>query len=557
MDAFTEPGVNEVTIMAGTQLGKTEVLNNVTGFFIGYDPSPIMVVQPTLPMAMYWSKKRLSPMLRDTPELSGLISDLRSKAKDSSNTILEKDFIGGDINIAGANSPASLASRPRRVVLFDEVNKYPASAGAEGDPISLGEERVSNFWNSITLKTSTPGVKGLCRIEHSFEQSDKRYYFVPCPNCHEMITLKFGGPKADFGIKWDDGRPESVYYVCQECAGICYESDKPRMLTLGNWQATADFTGHAGFRINKLYSPWVTWLEIVADFLEKKKLPETLKVFVNSTLAETWEEKGDQVEEEPLLARREHYGPEVPAGVLVITAGMDVQDDRLEITFTGFGLEKEKWFLDHIVLPVDIARVELWGEIDQQLDRTFITEDGVTLRVVSTMIDSGGHRTQSVYDYVKSREIRRIFAGKGISKAGHPIVKRPKEKNKKGVTLHMLGVDQAKELLYGHLRIVEPGPGYCHFPFSGVITGEDLGRDYFLGLTAEKCMTRFSKGFPIHEWTKVRKRNEPLDCYVYSLAAFYNLNANMEGLAGQRQDMVKGIDNQTTTNRRVRSKGIS
>jgi len=535
MDAFTERDVNEVTIMAGTQLGKTEVLNNVVGYFIGHDPSPIMVVQPTLPMAMYWSKKRLSPMLRDTPELSCLISEFRSKAKDSSNTILEKDFIGGDINVAGANSPSSLASRPRRIVLFDEVNKYPASAGAEGDPISLGEERVSNYWNSVVAKTSTPGIKGVCRIEHSFEQSDKRFYFVPCPNCHEMITLKFGGKDAGFGLMWDEGLPESAYYVCQECAGICYESDKPRMLTLGNWVATAKFTGHAGFHINKLYSPWVPWPQIIADFLEKKKLPETLKVFINSTLAETWEEAGDQVEEEPLLARREHYGPEIPAGVLVVTAGVDVQDDRIEITFQGFGLEKEKWMLDHIVLPIDIARVELWGEIDQQLDRTFQTEDGVTLRVASAMIDSGGHRTQAVYDYVKPREIRRIFAIKGISKAGHPIVKRPKAKNKAGITLHMVGADQGKELIYSHLRIAEPGPGYCHFPFNGVASDEPVDREYFLGLTAEKCVTRFGKGFPIREWIKVRKRNEPLDCLVYAVAAFYNLNANMEAIAGKRE----------------------
>jgi len=537
MDAFVEPGVEEVVIMAGTQLGKTEVLNNVTGYFIGCDPCAIMVVQPTLTLANYWSKKRLAPMLRDTPVLAGLVSD-NKKAKDSSNTILEKDFPGGDINISGANSPSSLASRPRRMVLFDEINKYEASAGAEGDPISLGEERTTNYWNRIVGKTSTPGIKGICLIENALEQTDRRIYEVPCPNCYEMIDLKWGGPEADFGIKWDKGRPDSAYYVCQICAGICYEADKARMLTLGKWRPTQPFTGKAGFWINKLYSPWWSWPKIVADFLARKNLPEKLQVFTNSTLAETWELPGDQVEEEPLLARREHYGPKVPPGVLVVTAGVDIQDDRVEITFVGHGLESEKWLLDHVVLSVDIARVELWVEIDQQLQTIFKTEDGVALRVVSTMIDSGGHRTQAVYDYVKTREIQRIFASKGISRIGHPISKRSSAKNKKGITLYIHGADQAKELLYGHLRIVEPGPGYCHFPFEGVLFGTPIDRDYFRGLTAEKCTTRHRKGFPVREWIKVRKRNEPLDCYVLAIAALYNLNANMEAIAGKREKEV-------------------
>ena len=209
MDAFSDPDVEEVVIMACTQIGKTECLNNVVGFFIEHDASTIMVVQPTIAVAQYWSKKRLSPMLRDTPVLNGLVAE-NMKAKDSSNTILEKDFPDGDINIAGANSPSSLASRPRRVLLFDETNKYPSSAAAEGDPISLGRERTSNFWNKKIGETSTPGIKDLCRIEHAFEQTDKRYYHVFCPQCKDLITLKWGGPDADFGLKWDKSQPETA-----------------------------------------------------------------------------------------------------------------------------------------------------------------------------------------------------------------------------------------------------------------------------------------------------------------------------------------------------------
>jgi len=553
MDAFSDDDVEEVVIMACTQIGKTECLNNVVGFFIEHDPSPIMVVQPTIAVGQYWSKKRLSPMLRDTPVLNGLVSE-NMKAKDSSNTILEKDFPGGDINIAGANSPSSLSSRPRRVVLFDETNKYPSSAASEGDPISLGRERTSNFWNKKIGETSTPGIKDICRIEHAFEQTDKRYYHVFCPQCKDLITLKWGGPKADFGLKWDKSQPGTVYYVCQECGGVIDESDKAAMLAQGEWIATEPFKGKAGFHINKLYSPWVPWPVIVADFLEKKKLPETLKVFINSTLAETWEEQGEKLEEGPLLARREHYGPNVPEGVLLITAGIDVQDDRLEVEVTGWGLDMESWLLDYIIIPGDFDTKQTKADLDQQLARTFETEDGVTLHIVSACIDSGGHRTQAVYDYVKPRERRRIFAIKGISSIGHPVIKRPKARNKKGVTLHMVGADQTKELVYGHLRVVDPGPGYCHFPFEGLQTKHPIDTEYFQGLTAEKCVTEYNKGFPKRVWKKVRKRNEPLDCRVYSYAAFYNLNANMQALVGQRDKQVAELQQLTQEQQKPKTK---
>ena len=293
---------------------------------------------------------------------------------------------------------------------------------------------------------------------------------------------------------------------------------------------------------------------IVADFLEKKKLPETLKVFINSTLAETWEEQGEKLEEGPLLARREHYGPNVPEGVLLITAGIDVQDDRLEVEVTGWGLDMESWLLDYIIIPGDFDTKQTKADLDQQLARTFETEDGVTLHIVSACIDSGGHRTQAVYDYVKPRERRRIFAIKGISSIGHPVIKRPKARNKKGVTLHMVGADQTKELVYGHLRVVDPGPGYCHFPFEGLQTKHPIDTEYFQGLTAEKCVTEYNKGFPKRVWKKVRKRNEPLDCRVYSYAAFYNLNANMQALVGQRDKQVAELQQLTQEQQKPKTK---
>jgi len=523
--------------MASSQIGKTEsFINNPIGYYIHQDAAPILLIQPTLELARTWSKDRFVPMLRDTPALKELVRDPRSK--DSDNTILHKVFPGGHITMAGANSAASLAMRPIRILFFDEVDKYPESVGTEGDPISLAGKRATTFWNRKKAYCSSPTVKDISRIEGLFEGSDKRYYNVPCPVCDTLIVLKWGGPDADFGVKWDKDKPETAYYVCQECGGVIEEGDKPRMLTRGKWIATAEFKGKAGFHINELYSPWVTWAEMVKDFLEKKKLPETLKTFVNLSLGETWEEQGDQVDEGPLLARREHYGPKIPSDILLVTAGIDVQDDRLEIEVTGWGLDMENWLIDYIVLPGDIDKKTTKTELDDQLARTFETEDGGVLHIVTACIDSGGHRTQAVYDYVKKRERRRIYAIKGVSSLGHPVIKRPKEKNKKGITLHSVGADQTKELVYGHLKVINLGPGYCHFPFEGVQTAHPIDGDYFKGLTAEKCVTRYLKGFPKREWIQVRKYNEPLDCRVYSYAAFYNLNANMKALSGKREQQV-------------------
>lgn len=555
MDAFTEPGVTEVTIMAGTQLGKTEVLNNVVGYFIAHDPCTIMVVQPTLPMAMYWSKKRLSPMLRDTPKLAGLISEINKKAKDSSNTILEKDFPGGDINIAGANSPSSLASRPRRVVLFDEVNKYPSSAGAEGDPISLGEERASNYWNRVKAKTSTPGVKGVCRIEHAFEQSDKRYYHVPCPNCPAMFILKWGGPKAKFGLKWDEGNPESAYYVCQNCAGICYESDKPRMLTLGRWIATAAFNGKAGFHINKLYSPWVTWPQIIADFLEKKKLPETLKVFINSTLAETWEEKGGVLDTDPLMSRREYYPAEVPAEALVLTAYVDVQADRLEIEWRGWGVAEESWGIYYEILHGDPSGDMIWKQLESNLDRTFKHETGGFIKALCWAIDSG-YLSDMVYRFCGTVRKRNVYATKGSSDATHPVIAKKAKVMNYGARLFVVGPSVAKEIIYGRLKVEEPGPGYCHFPMT-------YDEEYFDQLTAEQCVVKHVSGFPRRVWElrKGKKRNEALDLFVGNYAALKIINPNLEAIKNNWAGWQRTINQQSgggsgTTGRRVLSKGV-
>lgn len=508
-----------VTLITSSQVGKTEIVNNIIGFYIEHDPSPMLLIMPTLEMGTAWSKDRFAPMLRDTPSLRGKVTD--AKAKDSGNTILHKTFPGGHITIAGANSPASLASRPVRIVLFDEVDRFPSSAGTEGDPVKLGAKRTQTYWNKKIFHNSTPTVKGVSRIESLWEASDKRRFFVPCPACNYSQTLRWSN------IKWQkrDGKEdlESVHYECENCKIHLWESDKHRMIQGGVWRAEhPERTKHAGFHISELYSPWSTWRGIVENFLEAKKRPETLKVWVNTTLGETWtDEESYSISDETLAARVEEYEDTLPQGVIVLTAGVDVQDDRLECLVKGWGKEDESWVVDFKAIYGSPAKPEVWALLDEYLEREWLHESGVKLKVVCTCIDSGGHFTQTVYEYVKVRQHERIFAVKGYSGSGRPLIGKPSKGNRLRVFLFPVGVDTAKELIFARLQIDTFGPGYMHF-------GRKCDDEYFKQLTAEKQVTKFSKGFPTKIWIKVRSRNEALDCEVYALAACTILNPAME-----------------------------
>ncbi len=521
MDAFADPAIETVVVMSSAQIGKTEILNNIIGYHIAQDPSPMLVVQPTLDMAQTWSKDRLAPMLRDTPTLQGLVQDPR--ARDSGNTTLHKIFPGGHVTACGANSPSSLASRPVRLVLCDEVDRYPISAGSEGDPVSLARKRATTFWNRKIGLVSTPTVKGVSRIEMAFEESDKRFYFVPCPHCGHEQTLKWAQ------VRWT--QPEDAQYTCEDCGALWTDAERVRAIRQGKWIATAETKKVAGFHISGLYSPWVPMEAAVRDFLEAKKQPATLRVFVNTFLGETWEEQGEAVDDYQVAERREDFGPALEIGVLMLTAGVDVQDDRLEVEIVGWGRDEESWSLDYRTVYGDPSSPAVWSDLDSILAQEFEREDGKSLHVRAVCIDSGGHHTNSVYNYVRPREGKRIFAIKGVGGEGKPMVGKPSRNNIGKIKLFPIGVDSAKELLYSRLKINEPGPGYCHFP----TTRSD---EYFRQLTAEKLVVRYHKGFARREWVKARPRNEALDCRVYAMAAFGILNLNINSLA-DRQLMVK------------------
>lgn len=521
MNAVNEPGVSEVVYMTSSQIGKTEIINNIIGYFAHQDASPMLLIQPTLDMAETWSKDRLAPMIRDTDVLTELFGDPRSR--DSNNTLLHKKFPGGHITMAGANSPSSLASRPIRIVLLDEEDRYPHSAGTEGDPGSLAQKRTTTFWNRLLVTASTPTIEDESKIESRYQQSDQRKFYVPCPECDAFQVL--GWPQ----IKFKKGKPETTYYECEHCKANLKESDKMWMLSHGEWRAEAAFNGIAGFHISELYSPWVKWSEMVAGFLKAKRLPETLKVWVNTSLGETWKDKTEGVDPSGLLGRKENWGRVAPEGVIVITAGVDVQDDRLEAEVIGWGVGQESWSLQYHVLHGDPAQSKVWEDLDNVLTQTVKTSDGRILPVSSACVDSGGHQTQRVYEYCKNREYNRIYAIKGASQIGKPLVSKFSKANKLRVKLFTIGTDTAKQMIYSRLKIHQPGAGYCHFP-------ADYPEEYFKQLTAERIQTRFVNGHPTRIWVMPKgRRNEALDCRVYGMAALHILNPNLDRLARDQE----------------------
>lgn len=516
MDAISDASVRSVVVQSSAQVGKTETILNALGFFIEQDPSPILVLQPTLEMGQAFSKDRLSPMLRDTPALKGRVKDAR--ARDSGNTLLHKTFAGGHVTIAGANSAASLASRPIRVLLADEVDRYPISAGTEGDPVSLAMKRTTTFWNRRVVLVSTPTVKGESRIEAAYHESDRRHFLVPCPDCGHEQRLMWAQ------VRWPEGRPEGAEYSCEECGTLWSDAQRWAAVRRGRWQATAEFRGVAGFHLSEIYSPWRRLSETVTDFLQAKQDPERLRTWVNTALGETWEDRGEAIDSGSLARLAEGYGPDdLPDGVRYATAGVDTQGDRLEVEVVGWGDNEESWGIGYHVLYGDPAQPAVWADLDALLLETYRTESDRTVRVSAAAIDSGGHHAEAVLRFCRERFRRRVYAVKGRGGQGVPVWPTRASRTKTRDSVFMLGVDTAKDTIYARWRIDEPGPGYCHLP-ADPATGYD--DEWRAQATSEARMTRHREGRAYTVWVlPAGKRNEALDCRVYALAAAKSLPA--------------------------------
>jgi phage terminase large subunit GpA-like protein len=538
LDAVTDPSVEKISVMKSARVGYTKLMDHAVGYFIHQDPSPILVVQPRVEDAESYSKTEIAPMLRDTPVLAAIAGD--QKAKNSDQTILAKTFRNGSsLTLVGANSPAGFRRITSRVVMFDEVDAYPVDgAGNEGDQIALGTKRSETFWNRKIVLGSTPTVKGYSRIEKSFAESDQRFFFVKCPHCGEQQVLEWGGPDTPHGMKWDkdengNGLPETVYYVCRHNGCIIHEVDKPDMVAGGEWRATKPFNGHAGFHIWAGYSlfPNACWANLVAEWLRVKDDPLARQTFINLVLGEPYEDRGDRaLSEARLAARTEVWSAEVPDGAGVLTAGLDVQDDRVEAETIAWGRNEESWSIDHAVFEGDPESAELWARVDAYLKRIWRRADGRGFEVMAACIDSGGHHTQKVYEFAKARLGRRIWAIKGESARGgarSPVwpTKRPSSRTKATFRPVIIGVNAAKDVIRDRLRrepeedngVVSYPAGYMHFP-------SDRDINYFAQLIAERSVTKIANGQKFRVWELPPGRaNEALDIRVYGYAALCGL----------------------------------
>lgn len=518
MDCLSsESPVQRVVMMFAAQTGKTEAGSNWLGYVIDHAPGPMLCVQPTIEMAKRLSKQRLESMITETPVLSAKIAPARSR--DSGNTMFSKEFSGGIMLMAGANSATGLRSAPCRYLFCDEVDAFPADVDGEGDPVSLAERRTTTFARRKILLTSTPTVKDFSRIEAEYERSDQRRFYVPCPSCGAMEWLKWGQ------LKWDDRRPESVRYQCEHCGERFEELHKPAMLRGGEWRATAPSNGRtAGFHLSGLYSPlgWCSWEQLVDDFLRAKGDAPALKSFVNTRLAETWEEDyAAKVSADGLMAKRLAYeSGTCPEGVVLLTCGVDVQDNRLAVSVWGWGEGETGWMVWHQELMGDPTQPEVWAQMDQVLVTEWPTAGGKGLKIAQVAVDSGGHCTHEVYRYVRDRVGQGVVAIKGSSKRNSPAVSKGNKVDvnwrgkviKRGVTLYSLGTDTIKTTLFGRLRHNETT--------GGLNFGMAADDEYFRQLTSERQALRYHRGFPIREWVKkAGDRNEALDCAVYGYAA--------------------------------------
>lgn len=514
LDCFSSrSNVTRIGVMASAQVGKTSCIENAIGYVIDHNPCPIMVSQATIDLAELFSTQKVAPMLETCPTLKSKIKP--AKSRDSGNKILLKEFPGGVLRLSGANSAASLRSFTCRYLLMDEIDAYPNDIEGEGDPLELADKRTTTFGSRKKLGFfSTPTVKGLSKIESLYLSGDQRRYFVPCPHCGNYDYMRWPN------IHWEGRDADTAKLACEACGQLIEERYKTQMLMRGEWRPTAEGDGETRtYHISGLMSPlgWKSWAQIVKIFLRSKNDPSKLKTWVNTELGETWAEEGDEINTDLIRNRKETYPAEVPDGVLVLTAAVDVQGDRLESKIIGWGKNEESWLIAVTQIHGDPALDATWYSLDEFLWAGYAKQDGTVLNPAVTFIDSGGHHTDQVYKFCRSRVNKRVYAIKGASQSGKEIVGRPTTNNRYHAKLFMIGTETAKDMIFARLKIKSPGPGYMHFP-------DWTDDEYFEQMTSEKSVRKYVKGKgAVREYIKTRERNEALDLEVYNLAAFYSL----------------------------------
>lgn len=517
--------VEQVVMIKGSQLGASEgLVNNWVGYVIEHAPCSMLIVQPDVERAERYSKQRIAPMIAATPSVRELVAEQKMGRDSGGNTIQDKQFVGGSLTILGANAPAGLASMPICYLACDEVDRFKYSAGTEGDPIDLAVQRTNTFPRRKILLISSPGEKSTSRIEPAYELSDQREYHLPCPFCGHLQILNFKR------LRWEDGKPRTAVYHCSDCDCAIDERHKTQMLALGQWVPRHPEREVRGYKISALYSPWLRWHEVASRFIAARGRPQRLKVFVNTILGESWDTHAEtKVEPSRLdllrIAIEVDDGiPVVPLGVGILTAGVDVQQNRLEVGLYGWGRGEECWHIDYRVIAGDPSASETWTALEDYLLQAWRHASGLGITLTAACVDTGGHHTQKVYDFVRSRNTRGVWGIKGIGGQGKRLWPRTATKTNKGkIDLFLIGVDTAKMQIYARIKATldaadkgEPigGPGHVH------IAEHIAEPEYLAGLVSEVPVTTYKRGHPVIVWDLPgQTRNEPLDCAVYGYAA--------------------------------------
>ena len=534
MDAFTQPNVSRVVVKSASQVGKSDVMNNIIGRFAHLDPCAVMMIQPTIEMAEDYSKSRISPMIRDTKCLSSLFFDVKSR--DSNNTILSKIFPGGRLIMCGANSPAGLASRPIRILLADEVDRFPVSAGTEGDPVDLAAKRTTTFWNAVIGMFSTPTNEGASRIDIEYRAGTQEEWQHKCPNCGEYHLLRHTDMHVDYEGEGKNIIVHGVKWRCPDCGYEFTEAQMKRAkkkYVAQNERAIAN--GIRSFFVNCFASPWLPWKDVMKEWLMAKGKPDRERVVMNTRFGETYRLPGAFEDENIFLRRREAYGAELPNGVLMLTAAVDTQDNRLEYEVCGWGRDEESWGIVKGVILGEPDKAQTWQDLDEVLDRVYTFKDGTGLKVLRTFIDSGGHYTSCVYQYCLRNFAKQRFAIKGQGGPGIPLNYKIGRAQGAKIPLCILGVDDGKQQIMNRLAIGTRGAQYFHFPKDekGLSYLAHRGYDdlYFKGIISEHKKT-IKKGGQIREiWEPTAGvRNEPLDLRVYNLACMESCRPDWDRL---------------------------
>lgn len=535
MNAFTDPKVRHIVMVAASQVGKSEFLNNCIGYIIDEDPGSILFIHPTGIDAKEYSKLRIAPMIRDCPTLRKKVSS--PKSRDSNNTILQKTYPGGILTMCGSTEAHALASKPIRYVFGDERDRWATSAGNEGDPWDLAMARQTTFYNAKAVEVSTPTIKNASNIEAAYATGTMERWKSRCPHCGEYHEIRWADIRFEYEENIIAGRKTykvtKVWYVCPGCGCISSELEMKR--APARWEAEnpdAYEQGTRSFWLNAFVSQWATWSSIILKFLNAQGNTKKMQVVYNTCFGEVWEDRGNLEDEDSLMARREEYTAELPEGALVVTSGVDTQDDRFEYEIVGHGHFGETWGIEKGIIMGRPDDPETWSKLDEVVfDRVLRFEDGLGLRVSASFVDEGGHFTMEVRQQCQARLAKKVFCIKGMPGPDRPYVPPPKQQK---ITIaqqyiglcwqYQLGVDSGKQIIQDNLRVRTPGAKYCHFP-----RRDDYGAAYFAGLLSERLEYDATKKQP-WIWKKIpgHERNEALDCRNYALAAFKAIPTNLD-----------------------------